>query len=859
MKTFGHSLAAMLLCLAVLLCVLIFGACQNTNTPPAGTDTAVDSATSPDTPAATTPETEMTTMPAETQPETGMTTMPAETQPETQPESASETQTPAESESESSVPETVPESEPETESRPEIEDPALNVYPTDGKFIDIGAFFEPDAAHTTAEHYDWLKAAHITYVDSVNWDTAITEEINLLQAELCAERGIRLSYYPRRYGIDLNTMSNRQIEEYCLSLMEKNSSITDLHVIDEPAQPWVYARVLNAVSAAGMTPRINFLPYVATAVFENYHGHVEDTVIAVGKENYPTLYFDHYPYDLRKGSIPDMFYNMNVFREIGLKYDLPTGLYLQAFGDSGCRRPNADEIRYQASAALAYGFQSLTYFTWWTTNPPENTHNYAIIAPDGSKTDLYDSVVEINGQITVTGALLAHLEALEVYHTAGAETGIILRDEDELPLFPASSGQFGFVVSLMEDPDTGRDYIMLVNKNFKKEVTTTVTVSDAITYLYDCTNGAYESIDISSGTFEATFLPGGYMLLAVGQHDNIVDRQLDKGLNLAEGKSVAVSAVNPGSGYYAYCLTDGLRTSDTLTAAGYRSAGKTGYVEIDLGRAVTINRVDMYTLGTVYEKGDAFPKAFTIEVSTDGESWTTVITETDYNASGKIPVFTFDSVEARYVRMNVTECASGRNYFEIAEIEIYNDDGSIPQPDESLLLPPTFEAGENIATDSNVKVICSSAYQESTYWRISGINDGRKFDVNEGGSLYCGYSSNVFVNKEQAGATEWIGYDFGTEYNVSSMIVYPAKNSQATPQGFPLSYCVEISEDGVNWTSILTVENDPDAGKMEAHTLTFDTVSTRYIRFRGTLLTGVGDNALFGYMLQLSEIEVIAG
>ncbi len=735
-----------------------------------------------------------------------------------------------------------------------VEDPALNVYPTDGKYIDIGAFFEPDAAHTNAEHYDWLKDAHITYIDSVNWDTTITMEVNLLQAQLCEERGMRLSFYPRRFGVDLLSMSSRRIEEYCKELMAQNPAITDLHVIDEPLNPWAYARVLQAVTAAGMTPRLNFLPQMAVEnAGQSYRGHIEDTVIAVGPENYPTLYFDHYPFT-RGGSIPDMFYNMESVRVIGLKYDLPTGLYLQCFGDGGSRRPNAHEIRYQASAALAYGYKSLTYFTWWTTNPPENVDNYAVIAPDGTKTDLYDDVAAINGQIEITGKLLSHLDALEVYHTAGEETGIILRGKEELPLYPETEGRFGFVVSLMEDPDTGRDYIMLVNKNFKKDVATTVTVTDAITHLYDCTNGTYEPIDISSGSFEIDMLPGGFMLLAVGQHDNIVSRRMDEGDNLAAGKPASVHAVNPGSGYYAYCVSDGIRDMSDKNALGFRSAEAKGFVTIDLGRVTAVNRVDIYATGPLYSKGAAFPREFTIDVSTDGESWVTVATSEGVDATKAVPVFTFDKVEARYVRMNVTEGAEGGG-FEIAEIEIYCDDGQIPLPEAYPSEAPELPSGTNVAGDPNISVICSSAYQEGNLWKIAGINDGIK--LTEGGPNQVGYSSNIFVNKVQEGATEWIGFDFGFAQTVDTMIVYPAISGGATC-GFPLSYCVEISEDGENWTSILTVEDDPEAASMEAHTLTFDAVSTRYIRFRGTKLVGVGgEPPIYGYMLQLSEIEVL--
>ncbi len=183
------------------------------------------------------------------------------------------------------------------------------------------------------------------------------------------------------------------------------------------------------------------------------------------------------------------------------------------------------ETSADTSAGLAYGLKSMAYFTWFTTGFCEPEF-YAIISPYGEKTDIYDDVA----------------------------------------LYPEATDARGFIVSHMRDRENGREYVMLVNKNFNDEVSAAVSVSSAVHYLYNCTNGTYEEIDISSGSFELSFAPGAYVLLAVGQHDNIVDCPIDRGANLAEGKPVSVHAVNPGAGFYAYCVTDGLRDNSELTA-----------------------------------------------------------------------------------------------------------------------------------------------------------------------------------------------------------------------------------------------------------------------------------------------------
>ena len=761
---------------------------------------------------------------------------PKESNPNTTEEVSQSSDEPTEKETESM---TAPVTEPITEApATPSEDPALNVFPENGDNIEIGIFWEPPYQYTTPEQYDWIRDANITFIEITNREGAIHKEASNLQLQLATERGINVAYSVGVDGKDLLRMSEQEIIDYMTEL-KNNPIITDIHVRDEPAEPWVYSAACRAIMKAGINPRLNFLPYWATWVFENYQGHVEDTIIEAGKEYFGTLCYDQYPFPYNGGD-PDMFYNLNMFREIGLKYDVPTAFYIQSIGEGGnFRRTNGGEIRYHTSAGLAYGLKSMTYFTWWTTGFCD-PKDYAIISPYGEKTDIYDDVAAINGQILKVGPVLTRLDALEIYHTGGSETGVTRCTAEDVPLYAKPKSRYGVIISLMEDRENGRDYIMLVNKNYKKEVEYEFELTDAITHLYNLNGGAYEEMDISSGKVSLTFEPGGFFLLAVGQHDNIVDKVWDKSANLAEGKAPAVESSVHGGGYYAYCLTDGIRDNSVTTALGYRSNKDSGYVEVDLGRVTTFNRVDFYPTGTKFTRGQTFPQDFTMEISSDGETWSQILEKTGYtDCLTTIPSFTFAAVEARYIRMSVTKgCAAGG--FEIAEIEIYNDDGTIPAPDNAnlYLIPGSEPAGTNVALERGV-----TASSHVTGWEPSGLTNGSK----ESGF----WTSAIGRHPTADHGEEWVLIDLAYAYNIEKVVLF----GRSGDDYFPYKFRIEVSEDGKTYNNVYEGECPEKRQGQQPFECVLENVKARYVRIVGYSLR---DQAGFndGHLFSLCEVEI---
>ena len=194
------------------------------------------------------------------------------------------------------------------------------------------------------------------------------------------------------------------------------------------------------------------------------------------------------------------------------------------------------------TSAVAYGIKSYTYFTWWTTGFCDPA-DYGIISPYGEKTDIYDDVTEINAQVLKVGASAP---------SAGCAGGVPQprhgggRDVIEQKYCAHLPETGRFIVSLMQDRETGRDYIMLVNKDYKKETTAEFSLSTVLRICTTVPMPPTRKWIFPPGKVTTTFQPGGFILLAVGQHDNIVDKvvDVDKGQS-AKNKPVSVSEVNP--------------------------------------------------------------------------------------------------------------------------------------------------------------------------------------------------------------------------------------------------------------------------------------------------------------------------
>ena len=140
-------------------------------------------------------------------------------------------------------------------------------------------------------------------------------------------------------------------------------------------------------------------------------------------------------------------------------------------------------------------------------------------------------------------------------------------------------------------------------------------------------------------------------------------------------------------------------------SSGYASRGYSSdtpsspiTITLDLGSAQKVNQVSLFPKNSygAFEGGaPCFPKDFTISVSSDGTSYQTVASFTDYENPGvHQQTFDFDEVEARYVKITVTKLGTPdyslskatRYRVQLAEIEVahvtYVSDDTTPPSDD---------------------------------------------------------------------------------------------------------------------------------------------------------------------------------
>lgn len=148
--------------------------------------------------------------------------------------------------------------------------------------------------------------------------------------------------------------------------------------------------------------------------------------------------------------------------------------------------PTLAHLRLQVYSNLAYGSQTLQYYTY--TTPKDAPQYRAAIKADGTPSDIYEPLQAINHEVLGLSGVFVGAKMLNVWHTG-----------DRLPLgtkpleipspfkYLKTEGE-GAVVSLLENK--GRRYLMVVNRSFKEEMTLTVKGTDKV---YEVDKEAYLS------------------------------------------------------------------------------------------------------------------------------------------------------------------------------------------------------------------------------------------------------------------------------------------------------------------------------------------------------------------------------
>jgi hypothetical protein len=131
-------------------------------------------------------------------------------------------------------------------------------------------------------------------------------------------------------------------------------------------------------------------------------------------------------------------------------------------------------------------------------------------------------------------------------------------------------------------------------------------------------------------------------------------------------------------------------------------------------------------------------------------------------------------------------------------------------------------------------------------WWAGYANDGQTASM----PSTFGWSSNASLSSDH---TEWYQLDLGSAMTFNQVTLWPRSDSPNLGQGFPSSYNIAVSNDGVNFTVVTTgtSASPPSA----AVVVPFASQTARYVRVNGLHLTA-NPNDSNQYRMQFAEVGV---
>ncbi len=292
----------------------------------------------------------------------------------------------------------------------------------------------------------------------------------------------------------------------------------------------------------------------------------------------------------------------------------------------------------------------------------------------------------------------------------------------------------------------------------------------------------------SNATFKAVALRKGMIKSDVATATYTVDGSNPEpptpeppviGENIAKDKNITSSG-NENAGTPASNAVDG--NNGTRWSSNFDDDAN---ITVDLGQTYDVSSV-------VLKWEAAFGKKYKIQVSTDGVNFTTVKEEN--NSDGGEDPITFNTVSARYVRMQGVERALPYGY-SLWEMEVYTEGGNGGTPDPD---PEYRDLAKH-------KLVTTSGNENA------GTPGGNAVDEN-GGSRW---SSNF---ADDANLT----IDLGATYSVDKVTI-------DWEAAYGKNYLIQTSTDGLTWNTVSTITNSNGGND----TITFPATMARYVRMQG--------------------------
>ena len=257
---------------------------------------------------------------------------------------------------------------------------------------------------------------------------------------------------------------------------------------------------------------------------------------------------------------------------------------------------------------------------------------------------------------------------------------------------------------------------------------------------------------------------------------------------------------------------DGIESTSNYWGT-FSGLGLPQWLKLDLWSQVPINQVT-----THFYDGNARAYTYYIEVSLDGQKWTSVVPT---KTGGAIVTDTFYPVYARYVRITVTG-NTANTAAHIEELTVYqgtpsSTPSSTPTPTPTMYPtsspPPTSTPNPSPLPGSQISAVTATAssYNGITYGPLNAI-DGLESNSN--------YWGTAAIN----GLPQWLRLELGFATSINQVVTHFYDGNVRT-----YTYYIEASFDGSSWAIIVPTKTGTSiVADM------FNQVTARYVRITVT-------------------------
>jgi hypothetical protein len=232
------------------------------------------------------------------------------------------------------------------------------------------------------------------------------------------------------------------------------------------------------------------------------------------------------------------------------------------------------------------------------------------------------------------------------------------------------------------------------------------------------------------------------------------------------------------------------------------------WLQVDLGSVYSVNQFVLRHAAAGGEISSWNTRDYNIQVSLDGVSWSTVLTVTGNTLN--VTSSSIAPVQARYVKLNVTAAEQiGNLAARIYEFEVY---GNAATP------PPISAAGSNLALNKPVTASAPANASETAPNAVNGSIDDK----------WCSRA-----------AAKWLQVDLGSIYSVNQFVLAHAGAGGEISQWNTRDYNIQVSVDGVSWSTVLTVTGNT----LSVTSSSIAPVQARYVKLNVTAAEQTGNLA----------------